>query len=65
MSMRKQEAEPEIVSQVIQEAMESPKPRMRYHAGIPLSGEIVLHLGDSVWQAALARIFKVQHPSDN
>jgi hypothetical protein len=37
-----------MVSQVIQEAIEAPRPKARYHAGISLSGELVLHLGDSV-----------------
>lgn len=62
-SMRQQETGPEIVSEVIQEAIETPRPKARYHAGISFSGELVLHLGDSVWDLALRRMFKV-HPSN-
>ena len=63
-SMRGQESEPEIVSRVIQEAIESLKPKARYHAAIPFSGELILHLGDSVWDMALRRMFKI-HPNTN
>jgi NAD(P)-dependent dehydrogenase (short-subunit alcohol dehydrogenase family) len=62
-SMRNQESEPEAVSRVIQEALESPKPRPRYHAAIPFSGELMMHLGDSVWDTALRSLFKI-HPSN-
>lgn len=58
-SMRHQEAEPEVVSQIIQQAIEAPRPKARYHANIPFSGELVLHLGDSVWDLALGRMFKI------
>jgi NAD(P)-dependent dehydrogenase (short-subunit alcohol dehydrogenase family) len=61
-SMRDQESEPEAVSRVIQEAIESPKPRARYHAAIPFSGALMMHLGDTVWDTTLRRIFK-NHPS--
>ena len=62
-SMRDQQSEPGIVSQVIQQAIESPKPKARYHAAIPFSGELILHLGDSVWDMALKRMFRI-HPSN-
>jgi NADP-dependent 3-hydroxy acid dehydrogenase YdfG len=58
-SMQHQAAEPGIVSEVIQRAIEAPKPKTRYHANIPFSGELALHLGDSVWDLALRSIFKV------
>lgn len=64
-SMRNQEAEPQVVSQVIQQAIEAPKPKARYHANITLSGELALHLGDSIWDAALRRMFKVDSSSVN
>jgi NADP-dependent 3-hydroxy acid dehydrogenase YdfG len=64
-SMRSQEPGPEIVSKVIQEAIETLKPKARYHAGISLSGELILHLGDSVWDMALRRIFKVDSSNVN
>ena len=64
-SMRHQEAEPGVVSHVIQQAMEAPRPKARYHANIPFSGEVVLHLGDSVWDLALRRMFKVDPSNVN
>ncbi len=64
-SMRHQEPGPEIVSQVIQQAIETSKPKARYHAGISLSGELILHLGDSVWDLALRRMFKVNSSNVN
>jgi NAD(P)-dependent dehydrogenase (short-subunit alcohol dehydrogenase family) len=62
-SMRNQQTGPEVVSEVIQEAIESSNPKARYHANIPLSGELILHMGDSVWDMALRRMFKI-HPSN-
>jgi NADP-dependent 3-hydroxy acid dehydrogenase YdfG len=64
-SMQQQAAEPQVVSQVIQQAIEAPKPKVRYHANITLSGELALHLGDSVWDAALRRMFKVDPSNVN
>lgn len=64
-SMRDQASEPKIVSQVIQQAIEAPRPKSRYHANISFSGELVLHLGDSVWDLALRRMFKVDPSTMN
>jgi NAD(P)-dependent dehydrogenase (short-subunit alcohol dehydrogenase family) len=64
-SMRQQASGPEIVSQVIQEAIEAPRPKARYHAGISFSGELVLHLGDSVWDLALRRMFRIDPSKRN
>ena len=64
-SMRQQQSGPEIVSQVIREAIETSRPKARYHAGIPFSGELVLHLGDSVWDLALRRMFKIDPSNHN
>jgi len=63
--LRHQEAEPEVVSQVIQQAIEAPKPKARYHANIPYCGELVLHLGDSFWDLALRRMFKIDPSNMN
>lgn len=64
-SMRHQELGPQVVSQIIQEAIEAAKPKARYHANIPFSGELVLHLGDSVWDLALRRMFKINPSNTN
>lgn len=56
-SMRKQEFEPEVVSQVIQQAIESPRPKARYLAGVNLPGRLVIYLRDLVWDMVLKRMF--------
>ena len=58
-SMRRQENGPEIVSRVIQQAIESPNPKARYVAGIDFSGRLTLRLRDWIWDTALDKIFKV------
>ena len=58
-SMQNQAAEPGVVSEVIRQAIEAPKPKARYHANIPFSGKMMLALGGSVWDLALRRLFKV------
>lgn len=64
-SMQHQAAEPGIVSEVILRAIEAPRPKARYHANIPFSGELALHMGDSVWDLALRNIFKVDASKSN
>jgi NADP-dependent 3-hydroxy acid dehydrogenase YdfG len=56
-SMRKQEFGPDIVSKVIQQAIESPRPKARYLAGVALLGRLVIYLRDFVWDMALKRMF--------
>ncbi len=57
--LRKQEAGPEAVSAVVQQAIESPKPKRRYVAGFPFSGKLVLFLGDSAWDLVVRQMFKI------
>jgi NAD(P)-dependent dehydrogenase (short-subunit alcohol dehydrogenase family) len=57
--MRRQEPGPEVVSQVIQQAMKASRPKARYLAGVPFSGRLVLHFGDSVSDLVLKRMFKM------
>ncbi len=47
--MRRNAPGPEAVSQVIQQAIETARPKARYLVGIPFCGRLILHLGDSVW----------------
>lgn len=56
--MRQNAPWPEVVSRVVQQAMEAHKPKARYLVAVPFSGRLVLHLGDSVWDYALRRMFK-------
>lgn len=59
-SMRQQEHGPQVVSQVIQQAIEAPNPKARYLAAVALSGRLVLVLRDFVWNPVLRRLFKVK-----
>ncbi len=57
-SMRKNAPGPEVVSRVIQQAIQASKPKARYLVAIPFSGRVVLRLGESVWAMVLGRLFK-------
>jgi NADP-dependent 3-hydroxy acid dehydrogenase YdfG len=61
--MRRQEPGPEVVSKVVQQALESPKPRARYLAGFANSGRLVIALRDSVWDPVVRQMFKTS-PQD-
>lgn len=56
--MRQNETGPDAVSRVIQQAIEASRPKARYLAAVPFSGKLVLHLGDTVWDLVLRRMFK-------
>jgi NAD(P)-dependent dehydrogenase (short-subunit alcohol dehydrogenase family) len=58
--MRRQEPGPEAVSWVVQQAMQTSRPKARYLAGFPFSGRLVLHLGDLVWDRVVRQMFKIQ-----
>lgn len=57
--MRRREALPEAVSQVVQRAIESRRPKPRYVAGFPFSGKVVLFLGESTWDLVVRQMFKI------
>lgn len=59
-SMQRHQPGPEAVSRVIQQVIETANPKARYLMAIPLSGRLVLRLGDSFWEYALRRIFPSQ-----
>lgn len=63
-TMRKQEAEPEIVSQVVQQAIEASKPKARYVVAVPFSNRVVLHLGDSLRDVMFRRLLKIAPDRD-
>ncbi|MCL5951609.1 MAG: SDR family oxidoreductase [Chloroflexi bacterium] len=55
--MQRHQSGPEAVSRVIQQVIETDKPKARYLVAIPLSGRLILYLGDSFWDYALRRMF--------
>jgi len=57
--MRGQEPEPEAVSKVIQQAMESSKPKARYLAGVAISGRLIIYLRDLVWDLVVRQMFSI------
>ena len=60
--MRKDEPGPEVVSEVIEQAMEAVKPKGRYLAAIPFSARFVMYLRDFIWGSVLRQMFKVNPP---
>ena len=58
-NMRRHEPGPEAVSRVIQRAIEARRPKARYLVAVSFSGRLVLHLGGSVWDFVLRRMFKI------
>ncbi len=58
-SMRQDEAGPEAVARVIQQAIEASRPKARYVAGFPFSGRLVLLLGDPAWSLIVRQLFKI------
>jgi NAD(P)-dependent dehydrogenase (short-subunit alcohol dehydrogenase family) len=57
--MQRNEPGPEAVSRVIQHVMEVSRPKARYLVAIDWPGRLVLHLGDSVWDLVVRRMFKI------
>jgi len=58
-AMREREPGPEVVSGVVQQAIEAPNPKSRYLVGVPLSNRLALLLGDSVRDRVFGRMFKI------
>ena len=56
--MRRNAPGPRAVSKVIKRAIEAATPKVRYLAGVPLSGKLVLALGGSAWDRIAAQLFK-------
>jgi NAD(P)-dependent dehydrogenase (short-subunit alcohol dehydrogenase family) len=64
-AMRRHAPGPQVVSQVIQQAIETSWPKARYLVAVPFSGRLALHLGDSAWDIVLRRMFKIAPARDN
>ncbi|HEX8993039.1 MAG TPA: SDR family oxidoreductase [Anaerolineales bacterium] len=60
--MRRQELDPEVVSRAVQQAIEAVRPKARYVAGFPFPGQLVLRLGDPVWDRVVRQMFKIGAP---
>ncbi len=58
-TMRKQEPGPEAVSGVVQQAIETSKPKARYLVAVPFSQKVVLRLGGGVRDKIFRRMFKI------
>jgi NADP-dependent 3-hydroxy acid dehydrogenase YdfG len=58
-TIRKKEPGPEIVSQVVQQAIEASTPKARYLAAVPLSNRVVLRLGATARDSIFRRMFKI------
>jgi NAD(P)-dependent dehydrogenase (short-subunit alcohol dehydrogenase family) len=58
-AMREREPGPEVVSQVVQQAIEALHPKSRYLVAVPLSNRLALLLGDSVRDFIFRRMFKI------
>ena len=58
-TMRKKEPGPEIVFQVVQQAIEAAKPKARYLVAVPFSNRVVLRLGDEARDGIFRRLFKI------
>jgi NAD(P)-dependent dehydrogenase (short-subunit alcohol dehydrogenase family) len=57
--MRGNEPGPEAVSKVVQQAIESVKPKTHYLAGVALPTRLVMALRDLVWDVAVRQLFKI------
>lgn len=58
-SMHQQGSEPGAVSKVVQQAIETARPKARYLVGVGLSGRLVMGLGSSAWDFAFRRMLKI------
>lgn len=57
--MTREEIGPEIVSQAIQRAVETSRPKARYLVAVSFPGRVVLRLGDSAWDFVVRQMFKM------
>lgn len=57
--MRRREAGPEIVSQVVQKAIETSHPKARYLAAFPFPGSLVIPLAGTLWEPIVRHLFKI------
>ena len=58
--MRRTEAGPHIVSQVVRRVIEAPRLKARYLAGFPFPGSLVMHLADTLWEPVVKHLFQIR-----
>lgn len=56
--MRRNEPGPEVVSRVIQQAIEASAPKARYRAGVPFGAALVMGLGNTAWDKVCRQMYK-------
>jgi NAD(P)-dependent dehydrogenase (short-subunit alcohol dehydrogenase family) len=57
--MRRTEAGPQVVSRVVRQVIEAPRPKARYLAGFPFPGNLVIHLADTLWEPVVKQMFQI------
>lgn len=57
--MSQNASSPEVVSRVIQQALEVPNPKARYLAGVDFSGRLAIYLRDFLWDYVVKSLFQV------
>ena len=60
-TMRKHDPDPQVVSHVVQQAIEAAKPKARYMVAVPFSQRIVLRLGDGIRDTIFKRMFNIRN----
>jgi NADP-dependent 3-hydroxy acid dehydrogenase YdfG len=58
-NMRQQEAGPDTVSTVVEQAIKVSKPKARYVAGFPFSGKLILFPDNPVWDLVVRNMFQI------
>lgn len=59
--MRRGEPGPEVVSEIIQKAIEADHPKARYLAGVSFSARLVLFLRDWLWNPVVQQLYAIRH----
>lgn len=62
---RTNEPGPEVISLVVQKAIEASKPKKRYMAGVPAFNRMMTHLGDGVKDYVVKSLFNIRHLQKN
>lgn len=58
-ALRDQEPGPEVVSRVVQRAIEAARPHARYQVAVPFTNKVLLHLGDPIKDMVFRRVLRL------